>query len=90
VSFREPTDRTVHARIYDQAGIATEVVRYDVSGKWYWERPGDRALMKIDDAVEMLVDAKADGKHTEWFINAKGGSLFDRRVRDALGRGGQD
>ena len=66
-------DRSVHA--HDDLG---EIVRYDVSGKWWWEPRGDgmRVPMKVRAAALFAVDTGM-----EICENAPGGSAFMRAAK---------
>ena len=68
-------DRMVHAKLAD----GREVVRYDVSGEWYVERPdGCRDAVKIAEAVTYALQNGAT-VHLE----RPGGGRFDAAIRRA-------
>lgn len=77
------SDRTVHAR-YE----GMEIVRYDRSGKWYFEPTHsalDRQHIGIDDAVRNAVWG-LDQANGVIYHGLPGGSAFDRKVRAARER----
>jgi len=86
-------DRTVHAR-WVEDGHYVEAVRYDRSGKWYIEpqgRLGDftgcgsRRQVKIKEAVEQAVRARASGSvYAVILFGEPGGSRFDKLVNDRM------
>lgn len=68
-------DRYVHATLAD----GREVVRYDVSGKWYLERrDGCRDHIKLAEAVSYALEAGATVR-----LELPGGGRFDAAVRRA-------
>lgn len=71
MSVRE--DRQVHAVCPD----GTEVVRYDVAGKWYAEpASGTRRALSITEAATLASQPDADVR-----FGLGGGVSFDRKVR---------
>ena len=80
---RERADRTVHALV-QQPSRHYEIVRYATAGKWYWETPSERGLVPLEDAVDLIVDARQSGYPVIWRKGLDGGAAFDRKVKDAL------
>jgi hypothetical protein len=67
------SDRTVHAVLTD----GRQIVRYDRSGKWYWENERHRNHLTLGEAVAL---AKAD-KWATVIVGLSGGSAFDRAFK---------
>ena len=69
-------DRTVHAEF---PGVS-EVVRYDLSGKWYIEPAASkRRLVGVLDAADEAVRLRNLGGRVH--LGLPGGKLFDAAVR---------
>lgn len=71
MTYRDRTDRTVHAK----TRFGEEIVRYDGPGKWYAERPSYRRPLTLDEAVELVTW----GDKIYW--GRPGGRMFDARVK---------
>lgn len=65
-------DRTVHVHLLN----GLEIVRYDRSGKWYEESPGQRKRIGISTAVATALTPGATV-----FLGKMGGRTFDAKVR---------
>lgn len=63
-------DRTVHGRTLR----GQEIVRYDISGKWYLENSHGRFPVKVRDAARLAVAGVA-------YLGKPGGQRFDSEVR---------
>lgn len=78
-------DRTVHVTIVPGSGERVEIVRYDRSGKWYYEshngRRKMRRLLKLHEAVKFAEDRPA----VIWHEGRVGGRAFDSAVRRLRG-----
>lgn len=60
-------DRTVHAVTED----GREIVRYDRSGKWYWESDRHREHISLHDAVALATQGGSIR-----YVGLQGGSRF--------------
>lgn len=81
------SDRTVHVEILLMGGGHIEIVRYDRSGKWFYEdkdRPTLRRRLTLAEAAEF---ARLDRPAVIWHEGRLGGRAFDAAVRRL--RGGQ-
>ena len=70
-------DRTVHCTIIPIGGGRIEIVRYDRSGKWFYESGATRRMLTLDEAAAMADDRPA----VIWHEARAGGRMFDARVR---------
>ncbi|GLU91329.1 hypothetical protein Agsp01_35840 [Agromyces sp. NBRC 114283] len=70
-------DRTVHCTIVPIGGGRIEIVRYDRSGKWFYESGATRWRLTLDEAASMADDRPA----VIWHEGRPGGLMFDARVR---------
>lgn len=68
-------DRRVHARLGDGA----QVVRYAKAGKWFLERGENRQVIKVDDAVKLVMT----DHEAEHYSGVPGGEIFDRKIEKA-------
>lgn len=69
-------DRTVHAITDD----GLEIVRYDRSGKWYWETETHRKHITISEAVRL-----ATRRGSTHLVGLPGGSRFEALCAKAPG-----
>ena len=81
MNYRQRTDRTVHARLRH----GSEIVRYDISGKWYQESDpkasfDDRRLLTVRQAARKVI--KDDWSTV--FFGLPGGAVFDKLVKAGL------
>ena len=65
-------DRTVHAT----TAAGGEIVRYDRSGKWYYEHSGRRVHIELAEAVTWALQTGATVR-----LGLPGGVRFDAAVR---------
>lgn len=70
-------DRTVHCTIVPIGGVRIEIVRYDRSGKWWYESGGTRTRLNLAAAVHYCEDRPA----VIWHEGRLGGRIFDAKVR---------
>ena len=75
-------NRTVHARCTNHApdgsgGEVTEIVRYDLAGKWYLESPTGKQSVTVTQAARYA----AMSDELEWEGGQPGGLAFDRKLR---------
>lgn len=73
-------DRTVHCTIIPADGGRIEIVRYDRSGKWWYEAGETRKLLTLAAAVKF---AAQDRPAVIWHEGLLGGRAFDAAVRRA-------
>lgn len=81
-------DRTVHCIIFPTTGGSkVEIVRYDRSGKWWYESAdGVRRPLKLGEAAELA--SQTERGVIIWQQGRNGGARFDaavRRLRAAKG-----
>lgn len=73
--MRDRSDRCVHA-----TGEGLEVVRYDITGKWYVEGPdGFRRKLTVQQAATTACELAEGGGRIHF--NKPGGLSFDAKVR---------
>lgn len=73
-----PGDRRVHVTIVPSTGgPKIEIVRYERSGKWYYESGLQRRHLRIVEAVDFAKDRPA----VIWHEGLPGGMYFDAQVR---------
>lgn len=78
-------DRTVHVEILPMGGGHIEIVRYDRSGKWFYEdknHPSARRRLTLAEAVGF---ARIDRPAVIWHEGRLGGRAFDAAVRRLRG-----
>lgn len=78
--FRARDDRVVHATISPVSGPRIEIVRYDRSGKFYYESGKERRQITLAEAVAFAVPQRPA---VIWHERALGGTRFDAAVRKA-------
>lgn len=73
------SDRTVHCTTVPASGERIELVRYDRSGKWFYESGPTKRHVTLAEAVAMCDNRPA----VIWHEGRPGGRMFDARVRSA-------
>ena len=74
-------DRRVHVTIVPASGERIEIVRYDRSGKWWYESGNQRRPLRLAEAVAFAEDRPA----VIWHEGLPGGTIFDSQVSKMRG-----
>ncbi len=81
------SDRTVHVEILPIGGGHVEIVRYDRSGKWFYENKDHLTKRRRLTLVEAAGFARVDRPALIWQEGKPGGRAFDAAVRRLRGVG---